>query len=59
MSSRRPTHPLIAPSSLVFLSGRCDRGRSSLAFAYGLSYRDIEELLAERGTVVDYVTVHR
>jgi IS6 family transposase len=26
---------------------------------YGLSYRDIEELLAERGIVVDHVTVYR
>jgi transposase-like protein len=26
---------------------------------YGLSYRDVEELLAERGTEVDHVTVHR
>jgi len=24
---------------------------------YGLSYRDVEELLAERGTAVDHVTV--
>ncbi len=26
---------------------------------YGLSYRDIEELLAERGIQVDHVTVYR
>lgn len=26
---------------------------------YGLSYRDVEELLAERGTEVDHVTVYR
>jgi transposase-like protein len=26
---------------------------------YGLSYRDIEELLAERGISVDHVTVYR
>ncbi len=26
---------------------------------YALSYRDIEELLAERGLVVDHVTVYR
>ena len=26
---------------------------------YGLSYRDVEELLAERGTAVDHVTVDR
>lgn len=26
---------------------------------YGLSYGDVEELLAERGVAVDYVTVYR
>jgi transposase, IS6 family len=26
---------------------------------FGLSYRDVEELLAERGIEVDQVTVHR
>jgi transposase, IS6 family len=26
---------------------------------YGLSYRDVEELLAERGIIVDHVTVYR
>ena len=26
---------------------------------YGLSFRDIEELLAERGSAVDHVTVYR
>jgi transposase-like protein len=26
---------------------------------YGLSYRDAEELLAERGVIVDHVTVYR
>jgi hypothetical protein len=26
---------------------------------YGLSYRDVEELLAERGIVVDHVTIYR
>jgi transposase-like protein len=28
-------------------------------FRYGLSYRDIEKLLAERGIEVDHVTVYR
>ncbi len=28
-------------------------------FRYGLSYRDVEELLAERGVEVDHVTVYR
>jgi transposase, IS6 family len=26
---------------------------------YGLSYRDVEELLAERGIIVDHVTIYR
>jgi transposase-like protein len=26
---------------------------------YGLSHRDVEELLAERGIAVDHVTVYR
>src|SRR6266511_5886523 len=26
---------------------------------FGLSYRDVEELIAERGVEVDHVTVHR
>ena len=26
---------------------------------YGLSYRDVEELLAERGVFVDHVTIYR
>ena len=26
---------------------------------YGLSYRDVEELLAERGAEVDHVTIYR
>jgi IS6 family transposase len=26
---------------------------------YGLSYRDVEELLSERGIVVDHVTIYR
>jgi len=26
---------------------------------YGLSYRDVEELLAERGIAVDHVTLYR
>ena len=26
---------------------------------YGLSYRDVEELLAERGVTIDHVTIYR
>jgi transposase, IS6 family len=38
---------------------RGDRGGDSLVPRYGLSYRDVEELLAERGIEVDHVTVYR
>ena len=36
-----------------------DRRGCSLYLRFGLSYRDVEELLAERGVEVDHVTVHR
>jgi hypothetical protein len=36
-----------------------DLDRGPLVPAYGLSYRDVEELLAERGVTVDHVTVYR
>jgi hypothetical protein len=32
--------------------------RSAGTYAFGLSYRDVEELLAERGIEVDHVTVY-
>jgi IS6 family transposase len=43
----------------VPLPGRGDRGGGPLVPRYGLSYRDVEELLAERGIEVDHVTVYR
>ena len=50
-----------APS--VFAGFRFPREVISLAvrwyLRYGLSYRDVEELLAERGITVDHVTVYR
>lgn len=36
-----------------------DRRRGPLVLRYNLSYRDVEELLAERGVEVDHVTVFR
>jgi transposase-like protein len=33
--------------------------RWHLRYGYGLSYRDLEELLAERGIEVDHVTLFR
>jgi IS6 family transposase len=41
------------------LPARCDLGGGSLYLRYALSYRDVEELLAERGVTVDHVTVYR
>ena len=33
--------------------------RAVVNLRYGLSYRDVEELLAERGIAVDHVTVYQ
>jgi len=41
------------------LPGRGDRVAVRWYLRYGLSYRDVEELLAERGIDVDHVTVYR
>jgi hypothetical protein len=43
----------------VPVPGGGDRGGGPLVPALGLSYRDVEELLAERGIDVDHVTVYR
>ena len=44
----------------VSLPSGCDHDRSSLVYLrYGLSYRDVEELLVERGITVDHVTIYR
>jgi hypothetical protein len=57
-----------SPSSVVSANvGVCwvpvpagsDRGGGSLVSAHCLSYRDVEELLVERGVEVDHVTVYR
>jgi transposase-like protein len=40
------------PGEVIALSVRC-------YLRYGLSYRDVEELLTERGIVVDHVTIYR
>ena len=49
--------------SSVFAGFRFPREVISLAvrwyLPYGLSYRDVEELLAERGITVDHVTIYR
>jgi hypothetical protein len=41
------------------VSARGDLGRGPLAPPHGLSYRNVEELLAERGITVDHVTIYR
>jgi hypothetical protein len=50
-------------SSSVFAGFRFPREVISVAvrwyLRYGLSYRDIEELMAERGVTVDHVTIYR
>jgi transposase, IS6 family len=53
-----------APRTIsVFAGFRLPREVISVAvrwyLRYGLSYRDVEELLAERGVTVDHVTVYR
>jgi IS6 family transposase len=60
----RQTDPVTSSgSSSVFAGFRFPREVISLAvrwyLRYGLSYRDVEELLAERGITVDHVTIYR
>jgi transposase-like protein len=58
---RRAVHPPVDRSA--FVGFRFPHGVITVAvrwyLRYGLSYRDIEELLAERGVEVDHVTVYR
>jgi transposase, IS6 family len=60
MSSRRPHSPV---DRSEFAGFRFPPDVIAVAvrwyLRYGLSYRDVEELLAERGIVVDHVTVYR
>src|SRR5262245_11595433 len=61
---RLETGPVTAPcTTSVFAGFRFPREVISVAvrwyLRYGLSYRDVEELLAERGVTVDHVTVYR
>jgi transposase-like protein len=50
-------------SSSVFAGFRFPRTVISVAvrwyLRFGLSYRDVEELMAERGITVDHVTIYR
>ena len=60
---RRRTSPSIQPGSTAFAGLRYPPEVILLAvrwyLRYGLSYRDVEELLTERGIEVDHVTVYR
>src|SRR5512132_3045134 len=62
MRSHRHLRPRPAPRS-AFAGYRFPREVIALAvrwyLRFGLSYRDVEELLAERGIEVDHVTVYR
>jgi len=60
----RETGGMASPgSSSVFAGFRFPREVIAVAvrwyLRYGLSYRDVEELLAERGVTVDHVTIYR
>jgi transposase, IS6 family len=62
--SRRETGPVTSPRrSSVFAGFRFPRKVISVAvrwyLCYGLSCRDVEELLAERGVIVGHVTIYR
>ncbi len=58
----RRVRPILPPPS-AFTGFRFPREVIVLAvhwyLRYGLSYRDVEELLAERGVQVDHVTIYR
>jgi len=62
MRSHRHPHPRPGPSS-AFAGYRFPPEVITLAvrwyLRFGLSYRDVEELLAERGIEVDHVTIYR
>jgi transposase-like protein len=62
MRRSRRVRPVFPPRS-AFTGFRFPREVIVLAvrwyLRYGLSYRDVEELLAERGVQVDHVTIHR
>jgi hypothetical protein len=61
---KQETEPVTPPHAVsVFAGFRSPPEVISVAvrwyLRYGLSYRDVEELLAERGITVDHVTVYR
>ena len=62
MRTTRPSRPSIPPCS-TFTGFRFPSDVIVLAvrwyLRFGLSYRDVEELLIERGVEVDHVTIYR
>jgi transposase-like protein len=62
MRTTRPSRPSIPPRS-TFTGFRFPSDVIVLAvrwyLRFGLSYRDVEELLTERGVEVDHVTIYR
>jgi transposase-like protein len=62
MRTADPSRPSTPPGS-AFAGFRFPPDVIGLAvrwyLRFGLSYRDVEELLAERGVEVDHVTIHR
>ena len=62
-SGRRTGQVTSSGRSSVFAGYRFPREVIAVAvrwyLRYGLSYRDVEELLAERGITVDHVTIYR
>jgi transposase-like protein len=61
MRTRRPRPPSVARSAFAGFCFPPDVIVVAVRWylRYGLSYRDVEELLAERGVEVDHVTVYR
>ncbi|NQW72441.1 MAG: IS6 family transposase, partial [Actinobacteria bacterium] len=59
--NRRPRPPVQAPSAFVGFRFPPDVILLAVRWylRYGLSYRDLEEFLAERGIEVDHVTLYR
>ena len=62
-TSSRLVRMTLSTASSAFAGFRFPREVITVAvrwyLRYGLSYRDVEELLAERGIIVDHVTVYR
>ncbi len=58
-SLRRPLGRVLGVRRVPVSAGGDHLGGALVSACFGLSYRDVEELLAERGITVDHVTVYR